>query len=1451
MTRSKNKNIGAIGEEIKIAVTLSLKKFILEDVKELEFPSSFTSVERAFIHSLARNLGLKSKSRGKSANRFLTVYKKDGSTIVQADAIFNLSKNSRQQIITLLQRYPVTNKERQDLAPLLERDRMLVEDVRDVGKATGRLNNGIPQVPPSRGYSEFSNFSSTLPIAHLKEEIVSVIDQHQVVLIAGETGSGKTTQVPQFILDSCSFKKKPCRIICTQPRRIAAVTIADRIALERDEKVGQTVGYQIRLESKVSPKTLLTFCTNGVLLRTLMGSDSALATVTHVVMDEIHERDRFSDFLLIILRDALSKFRNLKLILMSANLDLQLFLKYFNGCPVISVPGRLFEVQELFLEDILKCTGYMSLSMINYSKTTDQKRNQKKILKEWCANVKSCCNEWQACKVTDSSGHDYNDGENRNTSSTVAIGKANPDMDNLLMLAFLKGSDEDFDIILNTIMSDIALVDYAHSETGVTALIVAAARGCVVTVEQLISLGANVNCRSSNDLTALEWARNLNHNDVAEIIEAQMYSSDSCVSNMSELLNKVEGVEVDEETKHLLDIYHSTFDDENVDVDLIMTLLYKIIQYSEEGAILVFLPGYDEIVTIRDRILTEDKRFSDTSKYALFIMHSNMHSFDQKKGFKPAAPGVRKIILSTNIAETSVTVQDVVFVINSGKIREKAFDALSNTSSLRSVWISKSSAMQRKGRAGRCRPGICYHLFSRIRLKNMQEFQQPEILRVPIQDLCLQTKLLACPNTPIADYLARAPDPPPFMVTRNAVQLLKTIDALDPWECLTDLGHHLLDLPIDPRLGKMILYSVVLKCLDPILTIACMLAYKDPFTVPIHAADKKTISLIKKKYAAGTFSDHMTLLRVFQSWQKAGIDGWEKTFCQKHFVSSSTMEMIFGMRTQLLGQLRASGFVRARGGGDIRDLNTNSENWAVVKAALVAGTYPNLIRVDRERMQLITQKESKVRFHPSSVLSQMPESRKQTVSKVHASVIENLPADWLIYEELSRSEYWGLARCCTLVSPITVALFAGPSRLPLDALSETDVGLPGDGFQESNSDSEFEDQSEEQKAMFKIDDWVSFKIDSEAAHLALQLHQKWHSLFLRRIRAPGKPWSQVDESVIRCIIAILSNEEQALGLQQPIGVGQRPRPLTNDYATSMPATMRRCSADTENSDDSSSIGAESLPFVSRSHQKSAFHRKESFGAKGTDERSDSSSVKSTGSGSAAEVSSPVSPCSPIYSVLGKTDGTADNLMTARPITGKYFVVKAANQKVIDTSFSKSIWIFSNSNERKIQRCIQDGRTVFLIFSVQGSGHFQGYAKLTSEASHERVPEFSMPNSGTAYKLEWIKRGNIPFQSTRHLQNPWNENRKVHISRDGQELEPSVGANLCRLWSKMPSFTKSTKLGFTSNTKVSDVSAVTENTIGGDCKWFPNSFDQCSSSGRPIRGNYLQHSLDCSVKRLDN
>ncbi|XP_072550527.1 3'-5' RNA helicase YTHDC2 isoform X2 [Salminus brasiliensis] len=1386
--RSKGLKDIRIDEEVKISVNIALERFQYSDQIEMEFPSSLTSSERAFIHRFAQSLGYISKSRGKGSNRFLTIRKKDGSEAAQSIMTFKFTANSKHVVRSLLQRFPITNKERTDLLPRTERGLSVSleagDSSRDKNRTSGRLNNGIPQVPQKRGLSELESFRRTLPVYERQEEIVTTIKENQVVLVVGETGSGKTTQIPQFLLDDSSRKGLPCRIFCTQPRRLAAIAVAERVAAERGESIGQTIGYQIRLESRVSPKTLLTFCTSGVLLRTLMAGDATLSTVTHVIVDEVHERDGLTDFLLTKMRDMLQKMPSLKLILSSAALDVDLFIRYFGKCPIIHIKGRPYDVKQLFLEDILRTTGYANKDMVKYKKERQKEEKQQTSLTEWCEVKEGVSrqepprNRPPAC-VLQENDLLYDGGDSVFSQlNEKDVASLEPwllkEMDTCISAIFLEQDADAFVQLFNLILNENISVDYRHSETSATALMVAAGRGFICQMEQLLSMGANVHVKASNGWTALDWAKHFNQTEAVDLLESHISSLEAGQLDESSLVQASNG-ELSAEDQELLKAYHHSFDDEKVDLDLIMHLLYNICYSSDEGAVLIFLPGYDEIVGLRDRILYDDKRFAEHHRYQVFTLHSNMQTSDQRKVLKPSPNGVRKIILSTNIAETSITVNDVVFVIDSGKVKEKAFDALNHVTMLKMVWISKASALQRKGRAGRCRPGICFHLFSRLRFKNMLEHQVPQLLRMPLQELCLHTKLLAPIDCSIAEFLAKAPEPPHLMTVKNAVQMLKTIDAMDPWEDLTELGYHLADLPVEPHLGKMVLCAVVLKCLDPILTIACTLAYRDPFVLPAQASQKRAAMLCRKRFAANTSSDHMALLRAFQAWQKARSDGWERSFCEKNFLSQATMEIIIGMRTQLLGQLRAIGFVRARGGGDIRDVNLNSENWAVVKAALVAGMYPNLTHVDRESLTLMGAKEKKVRFHPTSVLSQ-PQYKKIPPANAQAAAVQSLPTDWLIYDEMTRAHRIASVRCCTAVTPLSLAVFGGSAKLPSTAFQEPTVARAVDDAVNESSDSEMEDRSTAHLAQIKIDDWLNFKLDREMADLVFQLRQRWQGLFLRRIRSPSKQWSQLDEATIRALVSVLSTEEQAAGLQQPTGIGQRPKPMSSDEPPQLSSwkstNSRRGPVEPEQGEEAGSGDRPSRLSPALFQPK---HHRDKGAAQHKRTADDRLSVKS-------DSPSFNSPCASPSSTSSGKCAKSPSPRPAAPV--RYFIMKSSNLRNIELSQQRSIWSTTTNNEHKLNRAFQESSMVFLIFSVQGSGHFQGYARMSSEIGSERCQDWGSSGLGGVFKVEWIRKESLPFQFTHQLFNPWNDNKKVQISRDGQELEPQAGGQLLQLWDRI-------------------------------------------------------------------
>ncbi|NIG60552.1 putative ATP-dependent RNA helicase DHX36-like [Pontoporia blainvillei] len=195
------------------------------------------------------------------------------------------------------------------------------------------------------------------------QELVNMIDNHQVTVVSGETGCGKTTQVTQFILDNYIERGKgsACRIVCTQPRRISAISVAERVAAERAESCGNgnSTGYQIRLQSRLPRKQgSILYCTTGIILQWLQ-SDPHLSSVSHIVLDEIHERNLQSDVLMTVVKDLLSYRPDLKIVLMSATLNAEKFSEYFGNCPMIHIPGFTFPVVEYLLEDIIEKTRYV------------------------------------------------------------------------------------------------------------------------------------------------------------------------------------------------------------------------------------------------------------------------------------------------------------------------------------------------------------------------------------------------------------------------------------------------------------------------------------------------------------------------------------------------------------------------------------------------------------------------------------------------------------------------------------------------------------------------------------------------------------------------------------------------------------------------------------------------------------------------------------------------------------------------------------------------------------------------------------------------------------------------------------------------------------------------------------------------------------------------------------
>ncbi|XP_068159676.1 putative ATP-dependent RNA helicase DHX57 [Drosophila tropicalis] len=796
------------------------------------------------------------------------------------------------------------------------------KNVEDLKRENRRLLQQFNERRRDERYQKVINGRKQLPAFAEMERILALIEQSPVVVISGETGCGKSTQVPQFILDNWFFQSLQrsddknidmphVEIICTQPRRLSAIGVAERVAAERLDRIGQLVGYQIRLENKISSSTRLSFCTTGILLRRL-ASDPLLGTVTHVIVDEVHERSEESDFLLLILKHILRERKDLKVILMSATLNASLFSDYFGGAPVLDIPGRTFPVQQLFLEDILEVS--------NFVMETDTKFCRK-LKKSELAELM-----WE---------QEYADVQATGQPPGKKI------KDEKLTLAETYNRYADF---------------------------------------------SKTTCRS-------------------------IYQMEPMMINP----------------------------------DLIESVLTYIVEGSHEwpreGTILIFLPGFQEIQTVHDSLLDHSIFSPRAGKFVLVPLHSSLSGDDQALVFKRAPPGKRKIVLSTNIAETSVTIDDCVFVIDCGLMKEKCFDSNRNMESLDLVWVSRANAKQRKGRAGRVMPGICIHLYTSHRFHEHFLAQPvPEIQRVPLEQIVLRIKTLqmfARLNTP--SVLLETLEAPTEDSVMGALSRLRNVGALDAEDQLTPLGHHLAALPVDVRIGKLMLYGAIFQCLDSVLTIAACLSNKSPFVSPLN---KRTeADRAKRLFALGN-SDHLTVLHAYRKWldvAKRGNYAASRNYANEHFLSLNTLETIADLKYQYLELLVSIGFVptnvprrRKNSNDNILQLtgveqNLNGDNNRLLTSLLCAALYPNIVKimtperfyvqtaggaVPREPKHLDlrfkTHGDGYVKIHPSSVNSQ----------------VAVFQSPFLVYQEKVRTSCIYI-RDCSMLPLVALVLFAG------------------------------------------------------------------------------------------------------------------------------------------------------------------------------------------------------------------------------------------------------------------------------------------------------------------------------------------------------------------------------------------------------------------------------------------
>lgn len=660
-----------------------------------------------------------------------------------------------------------------------------------------------------------SKAMQSLPTYAKKDWIIGGIRHNTVTVISGDTGCGKSTLIPQLVCDAENLVPDDKVVVCTQPRRVAAITLAEYVSKDRGQELGDEVGYQIRFINKFSENTRLIYATTAIVLRRLH-SEPTLDSIGCLIIDEVHERDVYTDFLLLLVKEAMLQGRmpHLKLVLMSATLNADAFAEYFqpvNGATALKpvhIPGRMFEVEDWYWEDACECV-------------------------RWCPPEKGGGGKGKGGKGKKGGGRDEG----------VSVDAIQAAYDAIMMDDTPKGrpGKERVDSYCDKTLKACAL-----------------------------------------------WR------------EREVY------------------------------------------LDLVEELIFHFHKEMPkgDGAIMVFLPGWGDISKLFIRL------YESGENYKVITLHSLMTPEQQHEAFERPPAGLRKVVLSTNIAEASVTIDDIVYVIDCGVRKERSYDSATGVSSLDTKMVTKANAKQRRGRAGRCQEGLVVHMFPSYKLKTFEEYPTPQMLTSSMEEVVLQAKVInGGSNKELINMIKMSMPKPEEKAIADGVEILKSLSLLTREGDLTVLGRAVAAIPVQPNVAKFLLMAAAFRVIKPAACIAAFLSIKSPFQ-QTPAAEKSKKATGKEYFNKGFASDHFTMLQAYVEWRREVARGNDLEFCDQQGLSPETLDMAYMMVQQFVSFMVDAGYdgedVKDGDFGEVDPVKKGSETDALVRAAMVGSFAPNI-----------------------------------------------------------------------------------------------------------------------------------------------------------------------------------------------------------------------------------------------------------------------------------------------------------------------------------------------------------------------------------------------------------------------------------------------------------------------------------------------------------------------------
>ena len=614
---------------------------------------------------------------------------------------------------------------------------------------------------------------ASLPIFQYREDLLKAVEEYQVLIIVGETGSGKSTQIPQYLHET-GFSKLG-KIGCTQPRRVAAMSVAARVAEEVGCKLGNEVGYSIRFEDCTSEKTILKYMTDGMLMREFLGEPD-LASYSVMIIDEAHERTLQTDVLFGLVKD-IARYRNdIKLLISSATLDAEKFSEYFDYAPIFRIPGRRYPVD------------------IMYTKAPE--------------------------------------------------------------------------------------ADY-------------------------------------------------------------------------------------------------------MDAAVVTTLQIHVTQPA--GDVLIFFTGQEEIETCEEILRQRTRSMgSKISEMIICPIYANLPSQLQAKIFEPTPEGARKVVIATNIAETSLTIDGIRYVIDPGFAKQNSFNPRTGMESLIVTPVSKAAAMQRTGRAGRTGPGQCFRLYTAWSFQHeLEDNTIPEIQRTNLGNVVLMLKSLGINDLMNFDFM----DPPPAETLLRALEQLYALGALNDRGELTKLGRKMAEFPLDPMLAKAMVASDAYGVSEEVITVCAMLTcggtvFYRPKDKQVHADNAHN------NFHRGNVGDHVALMNVYNSWRDSG---HSTQWCYENFVQIRELKRARDIRDQLVGLMERVEI----------DLRSDSSAHEQIKKSITAGYFYHTAQLQKNGSYRTVKNPQTVHIHPGSGMrEQLPRwvvyHELVLTSKEYMRSVTEIRSEWLV-----------------------------------------------------------------------------------------------------------------------------------------------------------------------------------------------------------------------------------------------------------------------------------------------------------------------------------------------------------------------------------------------------------------------------------------------------------------------